>query len=395
MNSKERFLATLRGKKADRVPFAPSIGQWYYVNKDNGTLPEEVRGQPDPTEVLRFLGADLLSKSESPMPVPTYNGCEYTVEFSGGLDHRPIWTGLITSFSPAWGGNLFAGGRIRHERIRTPDGTLTHIFEYSAEAGAPFETEHWWKDFESEFPAVRNLLQHSEWHLDAKTLRLGLDKVGDDGVVLFQLLPSTLKQFHWLAGQINTSYFLMDHPGEMRELADIYEKSWLAYVEEVADLPDVWVYEVPDNVDSLFYTPEWFREFCVTPIRKAAEILHARGKFLFVHSCGRLKCLGPLFIEAGLDSVNGQAPPPIGDWPLHEARMLSDKLVVSGGMAAPEQELKGPDAAKRIDAYVRGLFASMGNRRRFIFNSSCSTSPRTPYSNLVAFRDAAWKYGIL
>jgi len=64
-------------------------------------------------------------------------------------------------------------------------------------------------------------------------------------------------------------------------------------------------------------------------------------------------------------------------------------------MAAPEQELAGPGAAGRLDAYVRELFASLGDKRRFVFASSCNTSPRTPYENLLAFRDACWKYGRL
>jgi uroporphyrinogen-III decarboxylase len=64
-----------------------------------------------------------------------------------------------------------------------------------------------------------------------------------------------------------------------------------------------------------------------------------------------------------------------------------------GGMSAPQQELYGPDAAAMIDHFVRELFASMGDKRRFLFGSSCNTSPQTPYENLLNFRDAAWKYG--
>jgi uroporphyrinogen-III decarboxylase len=122
-------------------------------------------------------------------------------------------------------------------------------------------------------------------------------------------------------------------------------------------------------------------------------MIHARGKYLFMHSCGRLKVLAPLFLEAGLDCMEGQAVPPLGDWPLDEARALSARLIVCGRMAAPEQELATPDAVERFAAYVRDTFASMGDRRRFLFASSCNTSPRTPYQNLLTFRDAAWKYG--
>ena len=385
MTGKERILAAVSGERPDRVPFAPNIWQWYHANDYNGTLPEEVRGRRSPVEVLRRLGADVLSKFDSPRPQPVYRDCDYTFGFSGGLPKgRPPWSSF---------GETFAGGVIRHERIDTPYGALTHTWEYQAGTGAPFETAHWWKDFDSEYPAVRYWLEHSAWHLDAGALRLGLANVGEDGTIIFQLLPSPLKQFHWLAGQVNASYFISDHPEEMQELADIYQRPWLAFVEEVADLPDVWIYEVADNLDSLFYPPVWFRQFCVPAFRKAADILHARGKYLFVHACGKLKSLAPLILEAGVDCVEGQAPPPLGDWPLPEARMLGDKLIVCGGMAAPEQEMSRPNAAGQIDAYVAGLFAAMGDKRRFIFASSCNTSPRTPYANLVAFRDAAWKHG--
>jgi uroporphyrinogen-III decarboxylase len=240
---------------------------------------------------------------------------------------------------------------------------------------------------------VRYWLEYTKWRLDAGALAAGLANVGNDGTIIFQLLPSPLKQFHWLAGQVNASYFITDHPQEMQELAEIYAERSLAYVEAVAGLPDIWVYEVADNLDSLFYPPRWFKQFCVPVLQQAARILHGRGKYLFVHACGKLKKLAPQYLEAELDCVEGQAPPPIGDWPLHEARALSEKLIVCGGMAAPEQELAGLGAAGAIDTYVKELFASMGDKRRFVFASSCNTSPRTPYANLVAFRDSAWRYG--
>ena len=387
MNGKQRLLAALAGEKPDRVPFAPNIWQWYHANDYNDTLPPEVHGLGSPVAVLRDLGADIFSKFDSPRPEPVYHNCGYRFWFAGGLPQgRAPWSSF---------GETFSGGIIRNEQIETPHGTLTHGWEYRAETGAPFETVHWWKDFDAECAAVRHWLEHTEWHLDRAALAAGLANVGEDGAIIFQLPPSPLKQFHWLAGQVNASYFISDHPQEMQELAEIYAARSLAYLEEVADLPDVWVYEIADNLDSLFYPPRWFKQFCVPTIRKAAEIIHGRGKYLFVHACGKLKILASLYLEANLDCVEGQAPPPIGDWYLHEARALSDRLIVCGGMAAPEQELAGPDAAGSIDAYVRDLFASMGDKRRFVFASSCNTSPRTPYANLAAFRDAAWKYGEL
>ena len=385
MNGKQRILSALAGEQPDRVPFAPNIWQWFYVNQFNGTLPKAIEGAEDPIQVLKTMGADIFSKWDSGSPTPHYRTCEHSVSFEGDL---PTGKRLWTSFA------AFDKGTIRRERIVTPFGALTHTWEYRPESGAPFESEHWWKDF-SEYPAIRYWLDDTEWHPEMDALRAGIKRLGDDGTFIYQLLPSPLKQFHWLAGQVNASYFVTDHPSEMRELALIWGKKSLEYLEAVVDLKDVWVFEVADNLDSPFYPPRWFKEFCVPVLQKQAQMVHSRGKYLFVHACGRLKALAPLFLEANLDCVEGQAPPPMGDWHLHQARALSDRLIVCGGMAAPEQELSGATAAEEIDTYVRTLFASMGDKRRFVFASSCNTSPLARYENLLAFRDAAWKYGKL
>lgn len=329
------------------------------------------------------MGADIFSKFDGDVRVQVYRSCAQTTTFEGSLPSGKQPWACFTSFE---------GGRVRRDRLETPCGTLTHTWEYSEESGAPIETERWWKDFD-EYPAVRYMLEDMDWHADVDALRAGVARVGDDGTVLCQLLPTPLKQFHWLAGQEKATFFLADHPEEMRALARIHERKSLEFLEQVVDLPDVWVFEVADNVDSCFYPPYWFREYCLPVLQKQAAMIHARGKYLFIHACGQLKALGPLFLEAGLDCVEGQAPPPIGDWYLHEARALSERLILCGGMAAPEQELRGPDSRARISTYVRELFASLGDKRRFLFGSSCNTSPCTPYENLLAFRDAAWAYG--
>ena len=67
--------------------------------------------------------------------------------------------------------------------------------------------------------------------------------------------------------------------------------------------------------------------------------------YMFAHACGQLKALAPLILEAGLNCVEGQAHPPIGDWRLAETRALSDRLIVCGGMTSQEQEWSGVAAA--------------------------------------------------
>ncbi|MCX6997464.1 MAG: hypothetical protein NTV49_10350 [Kiritimatiellaeota bacterium] len=383
MTGKERILTTLAGGRPDRVPFVPNIWQWFHVNQSRGTLPGALRHCRSPVETLRALGADVMSKFDGVALVETLHDCRLTVRFEDDGGARPPWTSFTS----------FEGGNIRNETLETPHGALTHIWKYEPRTGAPFEVEHWWKDFDHDFSAVRAWLEDADGRLDREALARGLANVGDDGIVLFQLPPTPLKKFFWLAGPEQASFFIADQPAEMAGLARLQEQQALAALEEVADLDNVWAFEWPENLDSLFYSPTLFREFCLPVMRRAAAMIHARGKYMFAHACGRLKALAPLILEAGLDCVEGQAHPPLGDWRLDEARALSDRLIVCGGMTATEQEWTGPDTAGRIDRHVSELFASLGDRRRFLFAAGCNTSPRTPFDNLIAFRDAAWKHG--
>jgi uroporphyrinogen-III decarboxylase len=95
-----------------------------------------------------------------------------------------------------------------------------------------------------------------------------------------------------------------------------------------------------------------------------------------------------------VDCLEGITPPPLGDVELNEARKLagSENFVVNGGMDAPHQEIT-EDTEARLHEYTRRQMESMGDKRHFIFASSCNTSYLTPWENLVCFRDAAREYG--
>ena len=84
------------------------------------------------------------------------------------------------------------------------------------------------------------------------------------------------------------------------------------------------------------------------------------------------------------------------DVQLGAARRLSGKadFTVNGGMDSPHLEIR-EDAEKVLHDYTRWLFESIGDKRRFVYASSCMTSPLTRWKNRVALRDAARKYGRL
>jgi Uroporphyrinogen decarboxylase (URO-D) len=388
MTGRERILAAFRGEKPDFVPFSPNIYQWFYYRLANGQLPAEVAQAQHPFDVLRHLGADILARWDTQLATRvTYTAGEFSENYGGDADEdKP----LVTFF------NRYPAGKNRCERkFASPYGTLTETWKYTKEAGADYLSEYGWKSWD-DYPAVRFMLEAREYTFDAEEFHRWVARVGDEGVVMVHLTQSPLKTFHWLAGAENASLFMLDHPEEMRALARIHESKALALLEKIADNADAEIFISLDNLDSVFYPPYFYKDYCHSFFSRAAEIIHRRGKSFVVHACGHNRALLPLAGKSGVDCLEGITPPPLGDVDLSEARELagSENFVVNGGMDTHHLEIS-QDAEARIDEYTSSLFESMGDKRRFIFASSCNTSLLTPWENLIHFRDAARRYGRL
>jgi len=386
MTGRERILSAFRGGKPDTVPFCPNIYYWFYHHLAAGTLPVELREARHPFDALRILGADILARWDTQHTTKTvFTAGEYSEEYGG---HTKMERPAVTAF------NIYPPhkGTIR-SRFATPHGTLSQTWIYTEEAGADFLAEYWWKDW-SEYKAIRFMMEATEFEFDAAGFHRWVERVGDDGVMMVHVTQSPLKTFHWLAGCENASLFLVDHPDEMKELAKIHEEKALALVGKIVDHAEAEVFISLDNLDSAFYPPYFFRDYCESFYSRAAEIVHGRGKTFVVHACGHNKAVMPLVGRSGVDCLEGLTPPPMGDVPLGDARALAgrDDFVVNGGMDATRLEIAA-DAKTLIHEYTRTLFDSMGDKQRFLFASSCSTPAPTPWRNLLHFRDAAREYG--
>jgi len=386
MNGKQRLLAALRGDDLDYVPFAPNLYQWFHYHLTHGTLPPEVAHAQHPFDVLRHLGAEVLSRWDTQWATKTrYTAGTYTEEYLGQSDwERPF----ITAF------NVYPPHRIeRQRRFESPYGTLTQNWEYMPDAGADFETKYWWTEWE-EYDAVRYMLEARAYDFDAEEFRGWVQRVGDDGLVMLNITESPLKALHWLAGPQNATLFIMEYPEEMKALARIHQEQALAFLAQVVALPEAQVFISHDNLDSMFYAPYLYKDYCHEFFSRAAELIHQHGKHLVVHACGRSKVLLPLVGEAQIDVLEGVTPPPMGDIQLGQVRALTgyDGFTLNGGMDPPHQELD-ENAGPVLRGYVRDLFNSLEDKRHFIFASSCNTSPLTPWENLLHFRDAAREYG--
>jgi hypothetical protein len=384
LNGRDRILAAFHGRAADAVPFAPNLYYWFYGHRAAGTLPEELSGATHPIDALRALGADILARWDTHHATrEVFPAGTLSDEFTG---HSALERPLVTSF------NTYPPGRTQRRRqLRTPHGTLTSTWTMTPEAGTDFESEFWWKDW-ADYPAIRDFFEMRDYAFDRALFGHWVERVGEDGAVMACVTQTPLKTFHWLAGAERASLFIADHPAEMRELAAIHQRKALALLASMVDDPLTEIFVSLENLDSDFYSPKLYRDYCDEFLRAAAALIHSRGKLLVVHACGRNRVLMPLVGASGVDCLEGLTPPPMGNVPLHEARHMSGRetFVVNGGIGAAEVELNETQA----HAYTRDLFARMGDRRRFIFASSCTTPLSARWATLCHYRDAAREFGI-
>jgi hypothetical protein len=120
---------------------------------------------------------------------------------------------------------------------------------------------------------------------------------------------------------------------------------------QIAALPGT-VLLAPDNLDGQYISPRVYREHMAESYRRTAEIAHGHDKRLVVHAGGPMRRLLPLLAEAGVDAVEGVAPPPQGDASLAEARVaVGPDLILWGGI--PQDYLSPARDQGEFEAAVR------------------------------------------
>jgi uroporphyrinogen-III decarboxylase len=256
-----------------------------------------------------------------------------------------------------------------------------------------FEHEHFWKDFENEYDAVRYYMQNTDYHFDSKKYSEADARVGDFGLVIVGAQETPLKKIINLAGPQNALIWAMEGDSRLDDLVEIHTEKCLTYAREVAASNAFGMMSM-DNLCAMFYSPFLFNRCCRTYFQRMGEVLHAKGKFWCSHACGHVSRLRDLVADVKLDGLEGPPHAPLGDIDLANFRdsISYSRHIVWGGMTCNEQEI-AVEANDRIREYVSGLFKRMRPFNRFIFSSSCNTSIRTPFDNLLYLRDACYEFG--
>lgn len=366
MTKRENLMRVLAGEEPAWVPFAMNFAQWFVHHTRFGTLPTELRGCGSYIDAMKILGCDIFSRN-----------------LDGGYRERDTLLKVQEHDEPS------ATGPRRTIAYETPYGRLEMVRTQQVALTTSHEESHFVKDWSRDGDAFRYLLEQRAYDWDEEVFDAVDRAVGDDGLVNVPVACTPLKMLHLNFGLAYSCLFLMDEPDAAQALCDTYWAGVRPLVERLARHPRVASAILMDNVDTPFYPPDLARRYWAPYVKDAAALMRAHGKTLFVHACGKLAGLAPVFAECGVSGLEGIAHPPLGDWSAAAAQACHPGFLFIGGFGAHEQESMNDDQ-------VRAFYADYlprASRRRFIFSASCQTSIRTPWERLKLVREQCRDWG--
>ncbi len=116
------------------------------------------------------------------------------------------------------------------------------------------------------------------------------------------------ERLHMLMGFENALCALLTDPDEVSAFLDTYMEWKIRLMEKVIELykPDVLMFHDDwGTQNSMFFSPEIWRELFKPQIQKAVDRCHELGVLFEMHSCGKVEDIVPDFVEMGIDSWQG------------------------------------------------------------------------------------------
>ena len=204
-----------------------------------------------------------------------------------------------------------------------------------------------------------------------------------------------------IAGMVDESamaVWTIEHRDLIKNMLDAALERILDEVKYCLDagLGPVYYFNGPEYALPPLMSPRDFEEFVVEYDRKLVELVHSYpGKYVIIHSHGRVSKFLERFAAIGMDGLNVLEPPPIGDTILSDAKArIGDRVCLIGNVQYDDLARGTPEHIERLvdDAIREG-----GARGGFIL-SPCASPYERPLPakasrNLIHYLQMGRKHG--
>ncbi len=402
MTKKERILTAMRGETPDMLPYVPRFDLWYNSNSYRGTLPKRHQGRTqdeiaraegwalhkvipellevvDPQENLT-RGIGLYSLKENGYRITFSPNIELKVQKSRqGAEEST----RVEYHTPK---GVVSTKEVINEEMRQAGVSITWVQEHAIKR--PQDYEIWATVFEN-ITVTPDYGRYRAWQ----------ERIGEDGVAVMMATFSASPIHHIQRDFLDATEFFFhynDHQREMRRLAEAIDLVYEQILKVVSDSPaEVVLWGA--NYDDMITYPPYFRKEMTPWLRKASEVLAAKGKLLICHCDGENQGLIDVIADSGMHVAEAVCCAPmtkLGIDLYYDRWCRSDKLTLMGGLV---QSLLSPATASLDDlnTYLDYFFKAVAPGKRLIMSVADTTPPNADFDRLVLVGERIEKEGRL
>jgi hypothetical protein len=263
--------------------------------------------------------------------------------------------------------------------------TISHVVEHAFKGQADYEP-------------LGHLFRNARVEANYDGYREYAASIGDNGLAsgFISLAASPMHLIQRELMPLDVFFYEMnDHPGELAALADQIGCLWERMLHVAADCPAE-LFLLGANYDARVTYPPFFAQYIVPWLRRFADMLHSRGKFLLTHTDGENAGLLEHYVQSGLDVADSICPAPMTSLTFRQTRDAFDGsgITIMGGIpsiALLPQSM--PDA--QFERFLDGFFRDIGRGDRLILGISDTTPPAADFRRLQAIGRRVQQFGLV
>jgi hypothetical protein len=385
MNHKQLILSTLKGESTEAIPYIPRLDIWYNANSRNGTLPGKYKNATL-LEIVDDLDlgyhsiipafrdfADKEGDVDIGLCIHTFRSILYSVELQGidkKITRQPDGLTVVEYGTPH--GTIRTGVKY-DEQMRKGGATLSATLEHAVKGLDDFE-------------ALAYIFENAKVKPNYLYFQEYKDSVVGDRGVAVGYANIFACPMHFLLKELMSVetffYELYDHPEEMEWLAGKLS-GFCDKVFEISSNSPAELILSGGNYDSTITTPPIFKKYIAPELKKQADILHAKGKYLVTHTDGENTGLLDSYLESGFDVADSICPDPMTRLTLKEVKdKLNGKITIWGGIPSISV-LEDSMTEYEFEKYMNMTLESIGRGDHLIFSIADTTPPGAKFDRII------------
>lgn len=303
MTPKERWLAAIRMKPVDRLPFWPKLNGAYSKAQD-----------------LPFRDMDL----------------DAIHDWIGSDKHKGI-AGCTREVRRRTTVETTRDNGTMRTAYRTSYGNLRLVSKFNAPSDSWHPVEFPVRTRE-DIKLMTEIFEDVIMELDKDELqkaKLQSEKTGQDALTTNDIGESPLMHWvEWLAGVENAHFLLMDHKQDVETLFEAMHDVLVQKTELLCEHSPADVFYLIENTSTTLISPDQYQQYCAHHVGEYARLTTAADHNLVLHMCGHLKALLPDLAQIPAQAFEAFTSPTLGNTSLLDGRTACPNKCLIGGTNA-------------------------------------------------------------